>query len=230
MLIASPSANKAQRLRRRFIFAGIMNLLLTPFIIVYLCLYYFFRYFNVGSILRLSPCLQLQEYHKDPASLGSRQYTPLAIWKFREFNELPHLVDTRLKMSYKYAARYVNQFPKDKVTQVSKFVSFIAGSFFAVLVLASLLDADVLSKFEITHERSASFYIVVFGAILAVSRGMIPEDHLVFEPEVLLKRVAEYTHYMPIEWTRNIHSPQVSKVKEKAKPVGQGRVLSPLRS
>ena len=32
----------------------------------------------------------MQEYHKDPSTIGGRQYTLYAQWKFREFNELWH--------------------------------------------------------------------------------------------------------------------------------------------
>jgi len=39
------------RLRRRFIFMGILNAIFAPFIVVYLLMYSFFRYFEV----RVSP-------------------------------------------------------------------------------------------------------------------------------------------------------------------------------
>ncbi len=39
-------------LRRRFIFAGCMNVICAPFIVIYLLISYFFRYFTVGLI----PC------------------------------------------------------------------------------------------------------------------------------------------------------------------------------
>lgn len=76
----------SEGLRRRFIFAGIMNIFVAPFIVVYFMMHYFFRYFN--------------EYKKNPSQIGSRQYTPLAEWKFREFNELWHLFERRINMSY----------------------------------------------------------------------------------------------------------------------------------
>ena len=101
-------------LRRRFLFAGFMNVLCAPFIIIYFMMLYFFRYFN--------------EYQRNPSEIGSRQYTPLAEWKFREFNELWHLFQRRINMSYPFAARYVDQFPKDKTIQLSRFVAFITGS------------------------------------------------------------------------------------------------------
>src|SRR6202022_1614594 len=37
------------RLKRRFIFAGFMNLIFAPFIVMYLLLLYFFRYFEVQN-------------------------------------------------------------------------------------------------------------------------------------------------------------------------------------
>lgn len=179
-------------LRRRFLFAGVMNIVFAPFIILYLTLLYFFRYFN--------------EYHKDPSSLGTRQYTPLAEWKMREFNELYHLFKKRLNLSYDYASKYVNQFPKEKTTTLARFVTFIAGSFAAVLGIVSLVDPDIFLGFEITKDRTVLFYIGLFGSIAAVGRSLIPSESLVFDPETTLKSVAEYTHYLPKEWEGNLHT------------------------
>ncbi|KAA8904513.1 hypothetical protein TRICI_005458 [Trichomonascus ciferrii] len=179
-------------LRRRFLFAGVMNIVFSPFIILYLTLLYFFRYFN--------------EYHKDPSSLGTRQYTPLAEWKMREFNELYHLFKRRLNLSYDYASKYVNQFPKEKTTTLARFVTFIAGSFAAVLGIVSLIDPDIFLGFEITKDRTVLFYIGLFGSIAAVGRSLIPSESLVFDPETTLKAVAEYTHYLPKEWEGHLHT------------------------
>jgi autophagy-related protein 9 len=59
--------------------------------------------------------LFLQEYHKNPSSIGSRRYTLYAQWKFREFNELPHLFARRLDESYPTANVYIAQFPNEKL-------------------------------------------------------------------------------------------------------------------
>lgn len=119
-------------LRRRFMFAAVLNVLCAPFTVVYLTLLYFFRYFN--------------EYHKDPGSIGSRQYTPLAEWKMREFNELYHLFQRRLNLSYEPASNYVNQFPKEKTVILSRFVAFVTGSFAAVLGIVSLVDPELFFR------------------------------------------------------------------------------------
>ncbi|KIS67278.1 uncharacterized protein UMAG_04380 [Mycosarcoma maydis] len=188
-------ADLIEGLRRRFLFMAVVNAIFAPFIVLYLLLYSFFRYF--------------EEYHKDPSNLGSRQYTQYARWKFREFNELPHLFRRRCRTSYVAASKYMDQFPKEKTAIVARFVAFVAGSFTAVLLLASVMDPDVFVHFNITPQRNVLFYIGVFGAILAVARGMIPDEHVVFEPEAMLREVIEQTHYLPQDWKGRFHSAQV---------------------
>ncbi|TCD67283.1 autophagy protein atg9 [Steccherinum ochraceum] len=182
-------------LRRRLIFMGILNAIFAPFIVLYLLMYSFFRYF--------------EEYHKNPSNISGRRYTPFAQWKFREFNELPHLFARRLNESYPMASMYNGQFPNEKITIIVRFFSFIAGSFAAVLLLCSVVDPDLIVHFEITPHRTVLFYLTIFGSILAVSRGMIPEDNRVFDPELLMTEVIQYTHYMPDEWKDQLHSKKV---------------------
>lgn len=188
-------ADLIEGLRRRFLFMAVVNAIFAPFIVLYLLVYSFFRYF--------------EEYHKDPSNLGSRQYTQYARWKFREFNELPHLFRRRCHTSYAPAQKYIDQFPKEKTAIVARFVAFVAGSFTAVLILASVIDPDLFLHFDITPQRNVLFYIGVFGAILAVARGMIPDEHLVFEPEAVLREVIQHTHYLPQEWKGRFHSAEV---------------------
>lgn len=153
-----------------------------------------------------APC---QEYRNNPSSFGGRKYTAYAEWKFREFNELPHLFSRRLSLSYPIANVYINQFPKEQVALVMRFVAFIAGSFAAVLLLASIADPDLFLNFEITPHRTVLFYLGLCGSVLAVARGMVPEKNRVFDPEVLMRDVIRYTHYMPAEWKGMMHSQKV---------------------
>ena len=182
-------------LRRRFIIVGVMNFLFAPFIFTYFSLLYFFRYFN--------------EYQKNPSQIGSRQYTPFAEWKFREFNELWHLFQRRMKMSYPFASHYTDQFPKDKATQVLAFVSFVSGALISVLVLATVIDSKLSLGFEITPGGSVLFYISVLGAVWGIARGGVPEEHLVFDPDYALEKLTEYTHYMPSHWHGRLNSYEV---------------------
>ncbi|KAG9240398.1 autophagy-related protein-like protein 9 [Calycina marina] len=187
----------ARALRSRFLFAGLMNILFAPVIVIFLIIVYFFRYFK--------------EYQNNPSAIGSRQYTPLAEWKFREFNELQHIFRKRIDMSHPFASRYLDQFPKAKMARVAKFVAFVAGAIVSVLVLATLWDPELFLAFEVTSERTVLFYITVFGAIWAITNGSIPDENLVFEPEYALRSVIEYTHYMPSHWKDRLHSDEAKR-------------------
>ncbi|KAL6239136.1 hypothetical protein BDW75DRAFT_167766 [Aspergillus navahoensis] len=184
-------------LRRRFRFFGIMNIFIAPFIVVYFMMHYFFRYFN--------------EFKTSPSQLSSRQYTPLAEWKFREFNELWHLFEKRINLSYPYATRYVDQFPKDKTVQVAGFVAFVSGALASVLALASILDPELFLGFEVTHDRTTLFYLGLFGSVWAFAQGMVPDETLVFDPEYALLEVIQFTHYFPSHWKGKLHSDDVRR-------------------
>lgn len=187
----------AEGLRRRFVVIGILNIFVAPFLVVYYLMHHFFRYFN--------------EYKKNPSQIGSRQYTPLAEWKFREFNELDHLFQSRINMSYPYASRYIDQFPKDKTVQLAGFVAFISGAITSVLAVASLVDPELFLGFELTNDRTVLFYLGVFGSVWAVARGLAPEENDVFDPEYALLEVIRYTHYFPSHWKGRLHSDEVRK-------------------
>jgi autophagy-related protein 9 len=151
----------------------------------------------------------LQEYHKNPSSIGTRSYTQLARWKFREYNELPHLFLQRLHLSYPLAKLYVDQFPKENVKLFARFVAFVSGSFVAVLLLFTIIDPDAFLHFDITPGRTVIFYLGVFTGTLAVARGMVPEDHAVVNPEDLMHEIVEHTHYLPPQWRGKLHSAEV---------------------
>ncbi|KAI8460130.1 autophagy protein Apg9-domain-containing protein, partial [Phakopsora pachyrhizi] len=190
-------AHLAAGLRRRFVMMAIINAALAPFLFLYVLMYSFFRYF--------------EEYHKNPSSIGSRSFTRLAQWKFRGYNELSHLFQSRLIRSYSISKRYVDQFPKTKTSILAKFVSFVAGSFAAVLIVLSLFDPDAFLHFEVTRDRSVLFYIGLFGSILAISRGMTPKlyEEQIDSPEVLMQQIVQMTHYLPRHWAGRLHSLEV---------------------
>lgn len=138
----------------------------------------------------------------------------MARWRFREYNELPHVFENRLHMAHPLAETYLDQFPKAKTAMVARFVAFIAGAFASVLVLFSLLDPDAFLHFEVTKDRSVLFYIGLFGGVLAMARGMVPEEHSIVDPEKVMQEIASYTHYMPEGWSGHLHSHKVWSKEE----------------
>ena len=185
----------SESLRLRFFLVGVLDIIIAPFAVIYLVVFYFFQNFS--------------EYQKNPSSIGSRQYTPLAEWKFREFNELSHLFERRALMSYPFAARYINQFPKHKTALLLRFVAFVAGALAAVLALTSIIDSESFLGFELTPGRSVLFYLTVFTSIYAATRNSGTEETLVFDPEFALNSVTRFTHYMPSHWRGRLHSAEI---------------------
>lgn len=182
-------------LKIRFITVGALALVFAPFLFFFLILYFVFRY--------------TQEYHKNPSSLGTRQYSPIARWKLREFNELPHLFNQRLNRSYKKAVEYLNQFPQEHIIIYAKVISFVTGSFAAVLLIATILNQDLLHDFEITPGYSSFFYITVFGGIAAGASGLVPHEAEVYDPEKVGRELADETHYFPPDWHGKMHTNKV---------------------
>ncbi|EGW31409.1 uncharacterized protein SPAPADRAFT_51426 [Spathaspora passalidarum NRRL Y-27907] len=198
----------AKELTSRFKLAAIINLLLCPFIAIYFVLLYFYRYFN--------------EFKSNPSSLvGSRQYTPFAQWKLREFNELPHFFNKRLLLSIGPANTYINQFPKGYIAiNVMKLINFVSGALLAILVIMGIWYEDESHSFwafELTEGRSSLFYISIFGTIWAVT-GNTPtsaseissnSESFVYDPEASLRYVSQFTHYLPSTWNKKLHTIEV---------------------
>jgi hypothetical protein len=185
-------------LQRRLFVMGLLNILLSPFIFIFLIVYFFFKY---G-----------EEFHKNPTQLSSRSYSPLAKWKFRDFNELPHLFQQRLNVSYPKANRYIEQFPQRKLAILAKFISFVSGALALALFLLSIVDDDFLVKFHITPGKSVLWYLGILGMIWTASRGLVPDRHLVFDPEEILMDITKDLHYFSDEWKRiGLHSDSVRR-------------------
>lgn len=197
----------AAELRSRFQMSAIINLILCPFIVTYFVLLYFFKYFN--------------EYKTNPGSIfGLRQYTPLAEWKLREFNELQHFFMKRLQLSIGPANTYINQFPRGFLTyNLMKLVNFVSGSFMAILVIYGLwFDDEEHSfwSFELTENKSSLFYISIFGTIWAVTNNAtnsVPNEDshtsFFYDPEASLRYVSQFTHYLPSSWNGKLHTVEV---------------------
>lgn len=184
-----------ETLRARFRQLALMSIFTAPIDITYQCIFFFSRYYA--------------EFRNSPAQLVAREFTPLAEWKMRDFNELDHDLQCRLKMAYKSADNYLAQFPKDKTIQFLQFVSLVAGTVAGVLGLATLFDPELFLGFEVTSGRTAFFYLSVSLAICAAVRNAVPDESEVHDPVFQLFDVIEFTHYCPQRWRNNFHTPAV---------------------
>ncbi|RYO78771.1 hypothetical protein DL762_008517 [Monosporascus cannonballus] len=182
----------SREMKTRFVFAAVMNLIFAPFVACGLLIDFVFTYYN--------------EFKTNTSSIGARQYTPLARWKFREFNELPHIFEERLNMSYPFAKHYIDQFPKKKTESAARTVQFFSGALIAVLALVGFSDPEMFVDFELFPGVNAFAFVALLTTVWAVARGMISEENDVFDPEFAIQNVIEYTHYQPDQWKGRLHS------------------------
>ncbi|XP_026876107.2 autophagy-related protein 9B isoform X2 [Electrophorus electricus] len=175
----------ARQLSRIILLAGVANLLLCPFVLVWQVLYAFFSYAEVIK--------------REPGSLGARRWSLYGRLYLRHFNELDHELQGRLGRGYKPAARYMNAFVSPLLAVLARNVAFFSGSILAVLIALTVYDEDVLT---VQHILTA---ITVLGVVITITRSFIPDEHMVWCPEQLLQCVLAHIHYMPDHWKGSAH-------------------------
>ncbi|KAF2975623.1 hypothetical protein EK904_002825 [Melospiza melodia maxima] len=136
---------------------------------------------------------------REPGSLGARCWSLYGRCYLRHFNELDHELHSRLSKGYKPASKYMNCFISPLLTIVAKNVAFFAGSILAVLIALTIYDEDVLA---VEHVLTT---VTLLGVGITVCRSFIPDQHLVFCPEQLLRVILAHIHYMPDHWQGNAH-------------------------
>jgi autophagy-related protein 9 len=184
--------NKIKNINTKFILFGILNLFFSVFIFIYHILYFFIS--NVDEIA------------SNKYTFGDRTYTLFAKRKFRNYNEYKHYFKKRLNKSLSYSNEYIKQFPSPLLEILGKFIGLVSGAFIGLFLIFSLLDESIILYVRFL-DRSLIFYMGIFGAISAASRGLIksPSDSI-YNPEDIMKKVSKYTYYMPFEWNNKCNT------------------------
>lgn len=180
----------AEQLKKHSKFLGIVGLIISPFLFCILMLNFFITY--------------VHDLRQSPQSLGLRTWSPLARWRFRDYNEVDHLFEERLARAYSYATKYVDQFENPIVTTISNFGTLILGSLLGSLLVISIIN-DNFINYELFFGRSVLFTIGILSAAIAFFRSLMKKDDYVFEANELFKKIAEHAHYFTDNWIRNSH-------------------------
>ncbi|RQM16368.1 hypothetical protein DD237_003788 [Peronospora effusa] len=196
--LAPSVIHNVEMLKKRFVIAGVLNFVLAPFILLYRLSRFFF--------------LAAQEWQTNRVYyFGTRRWSAYAIWRFREYNELPHVLDARMARSYALADRYLGMFPAGSLAIVAGGISFCASSLMAVLVLVSLLEESVLLQTTLFgHELL--WYLTVSTGVFALSRSFTSSTSPFLvngDCEEAMMEVFAETHYFPKEWRGQCHSFEV---------------------
>lgn len=179
----------AQQLSSRMLWIGLANLVFSPVVFVWQIIYSFFRY---AELIK-----------RQPSIFGARKWSNYSRLYLRHFNELDHEFNARLNKGYRPVSDYLNIFTTPAVVIFAKNVMFFAGAILAVLVCLTIVDEDVLN---VEHVLTI---ITICGLIMTVCKGLIPDEHMVYSPELLLRNVAMAIHYMPDNWAGHAHTARV---------------------
>ena len=77
-----PSFYDVTALRLRMRYLAVVNLVLSPFIAIFLAMYFVMN--------------NAERFYRHPGVVGQREWSTHAWWKLREFNELSHFTEQRL--------------------------------------------------------------------------------------------------------------------------------------
>ena len=187
-----PQFYDVDALRRRLRVLAAVNLALSPFVAAFLVVFFLLHH--------------VERFYHDPGSAGQRQWSTRARWHMREFNELPHFLDQRLKAAHRPATKYVAQFSSPVAALAAKFASYVVGAFVAFALACTLLLDDRLLHAEI-FGRDLLWHTAVAGAVLAFCRNLSGDaaETRAFEPTRWMAETVRHTHFLPKRWRDVAH-------------------------
>lgn len=181
----------AKKLERNIMILAIINLCLMPMLLIWQILYFF--YSNAALVKR------------DPVVLGLRNWSLYARWFCRHFNELDHQLNDRLNHAYKPAKNYMDAFTSPMLEIFARLMRFLSGSTFAILLLLTIYDEDVI---QVNHLLTI---ITALWLIWSSASGFIPpEIPLRFTKTELYEQILQNIHYVPHNYPPFTHQARSS--------------------
>lgn len=101
--VRPPAPGDAAALAGRLRAAAVANAAAAPFLALFMVLHFFLKH--------------AERLYHHPARAGDRAWSAAARWAFREFNELPHVLDARLRAAAAPARAYAACFPSHALAQ-----------------------------------------------------------------------------------------------------------------
>jgi autophagy-related protein 9 len=179
-------AKLAAGLRWRFRWVGVLNVLLSPGILLVRLAYFIFH--NSDSL------------RKSAGPLAARQWSPYACYLLRNYSEVEHVFRQRLGRTLPPANKYVDLFVSPSVTIGARFVVFVVGGLFVALTtLGFVYDEDFLFA-NLVGGRSVIWWTGILGLVLAASQAAIPKEDSRPDFKETLTEVMAESGYAPDEW------------------------------
>jgi autophagy-related protein 9 len=125
-----------------------------------------------------------------------------ARWYFRDYDELTHVFEERMRIAGRYAKQYTSQFAPTAIEGIARSVAFVIGSIVVWLLLLSFLNDRALLGLELSPSKTLLWWITVLSSVWVICRGMLQDQH-VFYPGDALQVVYSLTRRLPIHFVDN---------------------------
>lgn len=146
------------RLKVVFKRMGLVSLVTAPLFLAAFVIYFAYRH--------------VSEYRHNPRAMVAHSFTPLARWKLRDFNELPHLYTERLQRCHPKILEFMAQYESEEYLIISRCISFMLGAILLFFIIASLIDSEsTVRLFGI--DKPILFYTGITGALFVA----LQRDH-----------------------------------------------------
>jgi autophagy-related protein 9 len=173
-------------LSKRFKLTGVLCLIISPFLLIFMFIYIILIYGN--------------KYHTK-SSESYRQWNKYALCKFREYNELPHLFEERISRSIKYSHNYILSFNTSYSSRILQLISFMVSAMLVTILTLGFLNEDLMTVH--LGNRALAWYAIFLGIILTVVK-LFDFDVYISKPKsMIIGRIKEFTRYVPESWEEN---------------------------
>jgi autophagy-related protein 9 len=144
------------RLRWRFRALGGVMAVVSPFLFVFIAIYYFLKY---------------AEYvYKHPIYIATRRWSPYARLRLRVPGELPHLTSQRVALAYRDVDLFIGKHPQHLPCIWGRLLSFVLGSFVGtILAMGVLSERALLARFGGEHDLL--WLLAVLSALILLVRS-----------------------------------------------------------
>lgn len=166
-----------QSMKNKLRTISILNVIFMPLIIIFITLYNLFTHGEA--------------FYNKPDLLISSNFTKLAQWKYRNYNEPVHQFEERMTKIDNLAKQYSSAFKNKLVNAILKFIIFIFNSIFVTLIILTLINDDILTNLNIIGSKNVLWFIGVVGSIIAILRTILNrKQHN--SPNELMKQISKH--------------------------------------
>jgi autophagy-related protein 9 len=135
----------------------------------------------------------------NPAEFGERTWSTEYTWNFREFNELPHEFEKRMKLSQSISVDYLNQFPNYFLSILSSTFMFIISTISSFIIILSLFKYKILFEVEV-FEQNLFWWLTIFLVIWTMLNSIKIDKNAVFTPKESIDKLKNIIKEIPKNW------------------------------